>query len=100
MTQSDTVVTVAQWTVNEHSLDEVLGKVNEARRQSLTEPGCVGYEVLQHVGDSDTLLILEHYRDPAALEAHRNSTHYREIAVGDILPRLMSRQVEILKSRD
>ena len=98
MSESEPIVTVARWVANEESLDAVLGQAAELRRHSLAEPGCLGYEVFQHVGQRIELLILEHYRDTAALEAHRNSKHYGAIARDRILPQLKSRSVEILTS--
>ena len=72
----------------------------ELRFGSLAEPGCLGYEVFRHVDDPGALLLLERYRDSAALEAHRHSGHYRELVVDRILPLLESRHVELLGLRE
>lgn len=49
-------------------------------RNSLTlEPGaCLRFDVHQDKADPTLFLLIEVYRDEAALEAHRNSQHFRE----------------------
>jgi quinol monooxygenase YgiN len=37
----------------------------------MQEPGCEQFEVFQSVVDADKLVLLEHWADEAALEAHR-----------------------------
>jgi quinol monooxygenase YgiN len=44
------VVVIARWTTNVASVDSVLVLVEQLRRRSLQEPGCLGYEVLRNVG--------------------------------------------------
>jgi len=100
MSRSENVVVVARWEANNRALGVVLGHVAELRRQSLAEPGCLGYEVFHQVEKPTALLLLERYRDETSLEAHRSSKHYRELVLDLILPMLASRQVEILKLRD
>lgn len=89
---------VARWKLPGEALGEVLAHVAELRQASLAEPGCLGYEVFQAVSTPGTVLLLEHYRDDAALQAHRESAHYRALVVERILPRLSERQVEILRA--
>jgi quinol monooxygenase YgiN len=72
---------------------EALRKLAAASRQ---EPGCVTY-VPHHVqGDPDTVLIYEQYRDDAAVEAHRNSEHFKKHAVGALYQRMLERTREDL----
>ena len=94
------VVVVARWQVSDDRLGEVLSHVAELRECSLAEQGCLGYEVFHGLGEPTTVLLLEHYRDDAALEAHRQSTHYQALAVGRILPMLAKREVDILRPRE
>ena len=101
------VVVVARWQVRGDvlgdtlggTLSEVLRHVAALREASLAEPGCLGYEVFEAVHGPGSLLLLEHYRDDAALEAHRQSPHYQAVVVDRILPLLAARQVEILRPR-
>ena len=77
---------------------EVLKLVATVRQQSLAEPGCLGYEVFRGADDAAAILLLERYRDRGAIDAHRESAHYRELLVERILPLLAGRQVELLRA--
>lgn len=92
------ITVVARWQVNGGALDEVLAILAELRPQSLEEPGCLGYEVYREVGGADTLLLVERYRDEAAIEAHRQTAHYRALVTGRVLPLLAERRVELLQA--
>ncbi|APR81174.1 Hypothetical protein A7982_06521 [Minicystis rosea] len=99
MTSSrEPVIVIARWHAAAESFDRVLALVAELRRQSLEEAGCLGYEVLRTFDEPNTLVLLERYRDGAALEAHRSSSHYRELLAGRILPMLTARRVEVLRA--
>ena len=103
MSVSEQMITMARWQTKEGTLDEVLRLTAELRSKSLTEPGCLGYEVFKPLeGDDDhgPLLLIERYRDHAALQSHRQSAHYRELVVDRILPLLESRHVELLAPRE
>jgi len=100
MSISEEIVSIARWQTRKQTLGDVLRLTTELRSKSLTEAGCLGYEVFQHADDPGALLLLERYRDGAALEAHRRSEHYRELVVDRILPLLESRHVELLRPRD
>ena len=93
------ITIVARWQPVEGKLDEVLAIVAEMRPRSLAEPGCLGYEVYRGVDQPHQLLLLEHYADAEALEAHRQSAHYQTLVVGRALPLLAARQVEVLQAR-
>lgn len=93
------ITVVARWQPVDGKLGEVLAIVAEMRPKSLAEPGCLGYEVYRGVDGPHKLLLLEHYRDEAALEAHRQSAHYQSLVVGRALPLLAEREVELLQAR-
>ena len=92
------VTVLARWQMPATAVAEVLKLVATVRQQSLAEPGCLGYEVFLSTEASSTLLLLERYRDIAAVEAHRQTAHYRELVAGRIVPLLTDRQVELLQA--
>jgi quinol monooxygenase YgiN len=100
METAEPVVVVAHWQTTEESLDTVLAHVAVLRPQSLAEPGCLGYEVLRSVDEPTHLVLIEHYRDGTALDAHLNSAHYQEVVVRTIRPLLTDRRVEFLRPGD
>ena len=58
-------------------LDEYLANVRRHAENSAGEPGCVRYEVLQDSGDPTTVCLFEVFRDENALNAHRETDHYK-----------------------
>ena len=72
---------------------EALRKLAVASRK---EPGCVSYIPHYVQGDPDTVLIYEQYRDEAAAEAHRQSEHFKQHAVGSLFQRMRERTREDL----
>ncbi|GGC70300.1 putative quinol monooxygenase [Undibacterium terreum] len=101
MSAATQITVVARWQLADNALSEVLSALGKLRLASLEEPGCLGYEVYQSMeAQHHSLLLLERYRDNAALDAHRQSAHYQTLVVGRILPLLKDRRVEFLQARD
>jgi quinol monooxygenase YgiN len=100
MNSSEPVTVVAHWQTTAETLDTVLSHLAALRPQSLAEPGCLGYEAFQGVDDANTIVLIERYRDKAALDAHANSAHYQDLVVNRIRPLLVDRRVEVLGSAD
>ena len=72
---------------------EFLRRLTEASR---LEPGCVSYIPHRIEGDPDAVLIYEQYRDSAAADAHRQSTHFQKYAVGGLYQKMLDRSREDL----
>jgi quinol monooxygenase YgiN len=75
------VVLAVTWMANpghEAEVAEIFIKLQEASRQ---EPGCLMYIVHRHRTDPRVFFIYEQYRNDAALEAHRQSTHFQQYAI-------------------
>jgi quinol monooxygenase YgiN len=72
---------------------ELLRDLSAASRQ---EPGCVNY--LAHFVEDDPsfVMIYECYKDNAALDAHRASSHFQKYAVGGLYQLMRERSVENL----
>jgi quinol monooxygenase YgiN len=72
---------------------DILKSLTAASRQ---EPGCVSYIPHFVEGDPCTVLIYEQYADEAALDAHRNSSHFHQYAIGGLYQKMRQRQIENL----
>lgn len=59
------------------------------------EPGCKLYHASRSQENSDLFLLYEHYVDDAALLAHRETPHFKEIIEGTIMPLLEKREREL-----
>jgi len=94
------VTVVARWQPAPGALDELLSIIAQLRPQSLAEPGCLSYEVFRELGASTGILLLERYRDEAALDEHKRSAHYQALVVKRALPLLDERRVDFLHTRN
>jgi quinol monooxygenase YgiN len=74
-------------------ITEILTQLTAVSRQ---ESGCLTYIAHWSEAASDTVLIYEQYKDRAAHEAHRNSSHFQKFAVGGLYQRMKERDVEDL----
>jgi len=75
------IVLAVTWVANpghEEEVAEIFRKLEAASRQ---EPGCVLYVVHRHKEDATRFFIYEQYRDEAALQAHRESSHFQQYAM-------------------
>jgi quinol monooxygenase YgiN len=76
-------------------ISEILRQLSEASRQ---EPGCVHFLPHRLEGDPDTVVIYEQYKDAAAADAHRQSAHFKQFAVGGLYQKMRERAREDLKA--
>jgi len=56
----------------------------QLKAASEREPGNLGYEVFRATDDPRRFFLYETYRDEAALEAHRNSDHFRKCGLNGV----------------
>jgi len=98
MSTQGPIIVVARWQLSEEAMEGVLPLVADLRKQTLAEPGCQGYEVFRSEEIPGQLLLLERYRDDAAIKEHRASKHYQELVVQRIMPLISDRRVELLRA--
>lgn len=56
------------------------------------EPGCTLYQAARSQDNPDLFLLYQHYVDEAALLAHLETPHFKEIIEGTIIPMLEQRE--------
>jgi quinol monooxygenase YgiN len=78
----------------EQRVADLFRPLQAASRQ---EPGCVAYIVQQHMDDARRFLVYEQYKDEAALEAHRNSEHFKKYAADQIYKVVESREADLYR---
>lgn len=69
----------------------ILPKLIEASRK---EPGNLAFEAYLNLDNPRSYVLLERYTSRAAFAEHRDSPHFKELMLGQILPKLESRVVE------
>ena len=95
---SNPITVVARWQPAEGALDQLMAILAELQPQSLAEPGCMAYEIYQSTDPAPSILLVERYRDQAAIDAHRQSAHYQSLVVGRALSLLAERRVDLLQA--
>ena len=91
------IALVARYRVRKDRAAEVAELLMRLRPLVLAEAGCHAFEV--HVAEEDPhrILLYEQYLDEAALAAHRDTAHFKEIVEGEIAPLLATREREIYR---
>jgi len=84
------VVLAVTWMAKAGHEAEVTALFQKLTEQSRQEPGCSMYQVHRHKTESRRFFIYEQYKDDAALEAHRNASHFLQFARKD-LPKIADR---------
>jgi quinol monooxygenase YgiN len=59
------------------------------------EPGCLLYHANRARENPDLFILYEQYQDGAALEAHRETPHFKRLIEGTIVPLLDKREREL-----
>ena len=59
----------------EHRDAFISAMLEDARSSLANEPGCLRFDVVQDLGDSNRIHLYEVFRDEAAIEAHRQAPH-------------------------
>jgi autoinducer 2-degrading protein len=98
---SNIIAVAADWRAQpgqEETVRQLLLQAAAAVREH--EPGNLLYVAHQDAADPTHFLVYEQYADQAALEAHRDSAHYKEVVVGKIVPLLAERQVTFFQLLD
>ena len=78
------IVLAVEWRAHDGSEQEVFNSFLKMQEASRKEPGCLMYIVHQHVADKRRFFIYEQYRDDAAVDAHRNSPHFKQHIIEEV----------------
>jgi quinol monooxygenase YgiN/predicted GNAT family acetyltransferase len=85
---------IARYTVtfgNELEVESLLSQLADATR---AEPGNLSFAIYRQLDDERELVLLERYASLDAFTAHRATSHFNDLVLGQIVPRLDSRVVE------
>lgn len=91
-----TIVLVAKYQVKPGNVEKVLAELQKMKPLvERDEPGCLFYQVSRSSDDANLLMLYEHYKDEAALAAHRDTPHFKAIIEGTVVPLLDNRAREL-----
>ncbi len=92
------IAVAAEWRArpgHEETVRQLMLEAAAAVRQH--EPGNLLYVGHQDPADPAHFFFYEQYADQQALEAHRDSAHYQDLVIGQIVPLLAERAVTFYK---
>lgn len=75
--------------------DKVADLFRPLTEASRLEPGCLMYVVHQRKDEPSRFLVYEQYKDEAALEAHRSSSHFEKYATNGVYTMIEERDAAI-----
>lgn len=91
---------IARHTITPGKIGEVLPLLPKLAAAALTEPGCLAFDVFRSLDDEHSYVLLERYTSRAALDAHRETEHFKDLVLGQIVPRLSSRVLQAFDVTD
>lgn len=80
--------------------EDVLGLLAQMAAATRRESGNVSYEFYRGVEDPTQIVILECYHEAEDFDRHRESPHFLDVGVRQIIPLLVSRHVSTYTSED
>ena len=86
---------IARYTISAGQEDEVLALLATLIAAVREEPGNLDFTAYRQLGEDREVVLLERYASREALAAHRETAHFKEIVLGQIVPLLDSRVVEL-----
>jgi quinol monooxygenase YgiN len=89
------ILVVARHTMTAGKEEEVLALLPKLVAAVRTEPGNVSFTAYRQLDEPRTYVLLERYTSREAFAAHRETTHFKELVLGEIVPRLDGRVIEI-----
>src|SRR6266566_5234529 len=93
-------VVCAKWTAKEGEQDRVWEAAQNWIGPTRQEPGNIMYIVHRDPENPRVIFFYEQYGDPAAFQAHRDSKHFQEHALGVAIPLLEEREVSFYETVD
>ena len=87
-----TYVVTAHWRAKEGEEEQVAQMLARNAALSREEPGCLMFVGHRSVEEPRNFFLYEQYVDDAAFQAHTETQHFKDIVLGDVVPRLEARE--------
>ena len=84
-----------KWQIKSDSRQTVLNLLPELIEKSSNEKGNLTYKIFQDKSNTNTLLLLEAYSNEESIEEHRQSKHFQDIVIKQIVPLLENREMTL-----
>lgn len=89
------LLVIARHTMTAGKEAEVLALLPKLIEAARTEPGNLSFVAYRQLDDERTYVLHERYTSRDAFAAHRETAHFKDLVLGQIVPRLDDRTVEL-----
>ena len=89
------LLVIAKHTMKKGEEDAVLSVLPRLIEAARTEPGNLSFVAYRQLDDERTYVLLERYKSREAFAAHQQTTHFKELVLEQIVPRLDDRVLEL-----
>lgn len=70
---------VAKFIIKEAKVEEFKKHAEVLAAETRNEEGCISYQLLQNIDNSEILFFIEEWKDQEAIDKHNNSKHFTEL---------------------
>ncbi len=85
---------IARHTMKPDKEDEVLALLPRLVAAARAEPGCLDFTAYRRLDDPHSYVLLERYASRRAFADHRETSHFKDLLLDQIVPRLAGRVIE------
>jgi quinol monooxygenase YgiN len=94
------LLVIARHTMLPGKEEEVLAVLPALIEAARAEPGNISFVAYRQLDDERTYVLLERYTSREAFAAHRETAHFKDLVLGQIVPRLEDRVLEMFDVED
>ena len=85
---------IARYTISAGKQDKVLELLPTLAEASRSEPGNIAFVAYRQLDDSRKIVLLERYASREAFAAHRETPHFKDLVLKQLVPLLDIREIE------
>ena len=86
------LIVTAFWEAKPGEVDALVGLIRKFLPQAQAEPGVLAFQIHQSREEPTKFFFYEVFRDEAAFAEHSEAPHFKELILGQALPRLARRE--------
>jgi quinol monooxygenase YgiN len=86
------VALIVKWIAKPETQEEIADILTTMRELVRHEPGCLSYEVFRSSEDPQEFMLVEVYKDDAAVADHGKTAYFKSHVLDRAIPALQSRQ--------
>jgi len=86
------LIVTAFWDAKPEEVDTLKGIIAKFLPQAQAEPGVLAFQIHQSLSEPTKFFFYEVFKDEAAFADHQQTGHFKELIVGQAVPKLAKRE--------